>query len=116
MEVSLDETMRLVIGSWKWVESAGGIALIKITPETENKSKLIVFQSDQSYLEYINQSLVFKNKFTIRMKKTIFSEELLPVLEIPSRMDQVIYFEDKNTLYLKDNVHDGFDHKFIREK
>ena len=102
-----------LVGNWKWIETSGGIAGIKITPSS-SKTERLTF-SDSTISIYQNDSLAGVFKYSIEIEQTIFSEEPISVLKIPSfSSPSKVIFLTEDTLRLSDNFVDGMTQTYVR--
>ncbi len=109
------ECFHPIIGRWFWVESFGGIAGIRITPESAGYTQIHVFQPDFTFLGYKNDTLIITAKYTIT-EKPVWGGDTAEVLQIEGQIEQIIGFKGNDTLGLGDYVVDGFNHVFVRVK
>jgi len=100
-------------GTWIWVESIGGIGGWTLTPETEKKTKKLII-SNFNYLEYENDSLIFKSKYSFIIRpESFFDTHYYIVFELAGELAVAIH---GNKLELYENLwFDGFFHKYIRK-
>ena len=104
-----------IVGTWRWVESVGGIAGIRITPESEGYTKTYVFNPDSTFLGFRNDSLIMVAKYCIT-RKLVWNKYMAEVLQVEDQIEQIIEFRGNDTLGLGDHVVDGFGHLFVRIK
>ncbi|MBK9718210.1 MAG: hypothetical protein IPO85_11990 [Saprospiraceae bacterium] len=99
-------------GTWNWVESIGGIGRT-LTPETEMKTKKLIIDNF-NYLEYENDSLIFKSKYSFVIRpESFFDTHYYIVFEHAGELAVAIH---GNKLELYENLwFDGFFHKYIRK-
>jgi hypothetical protein len=102
-----------IVGEWSWVESYGGFAGLRLTPQSEGYTKRQVFGRDSSFLEYRNESLVFRGKYSIS-RKLVWDSDTAYVVEIPGFHDQIIGFAGRDTLELTEHCLDCYEHRFCR--
>jgi hypothetical protein len=102
-----------IVGQWSWVESYGGFAGERLTPQSEGYTKKQVFGRDSTFLEYRNDSLIFSAKYSIS-RKPVWNSDTALVLEISGFHDQIIGFAGKDTLELTEHCLDCFEHRFCR--
>jgi hypothetical protein len=83
-----------IVGNWKWVQSKGGIAGLTIKPS----------EADQREL------------YELKNAKSITSMELLPMIVFPNEDTMNMSYTIKNdSLFLIDEVYDGFGHTYFRK-
>jgi len=109
------ESFHLIIGKWSWVESVGGFGGVRLTPESVGYTKKWVFNSDFTFLDYRNDSLFNKSKYSIT-KKLVWDKYMAEVLQVEGQIEKIIGFQGNDTLGLGDHVVDGFRHLFVRLK
>lgn len=103
-----------IIGRWRWVQSIGGIAGMRVTPESSGRSEMLIFD-DNNLKQYVNDKLTVENNYQLSMGVTIFSNETIPVIYLDDILSFAYYFEGNDRLVLYENVLDGFARHFVRE-
>ncbi len=103
-----------LIGSWKWVESTGGIAGVTIRPKN-GETRIISFDAKGNFEIVENDQRVVSSHFQIHEGKSILSEEKVPLIsfEDESQLEKSFVIVG-DTLYLSDEVYDGFTSKYVR--
>ena len=115
VDTDTDDDRRMV-GTWNWYESSGGIAGIIQTPETTGETRQVVFKRNGRVTFYKNGVVTLISTYTLDTEKTIFSEDPLPVLIVDGTGFIYAYsFPYEDELELKENVYDGFVHKYTKE-
>ncbi|MFC1558905.1 hypothetical protein ACFL40_06105 [candidate division KSB1 bacterium] len=104
-----------IIGRWRWVQSIGGIAGIKITPESSGRSEMFDFDDNNNLKQFINDSLAVENNYQLGLDVTIFSNDTIQVIYLDDILSFGYCFEDNDSLILYDNFIDGFARYFERE-
>lgn len=104
-----------IYGAWRWLYSTGGFLENTVTPENTHASKKILFTKDHVILYYAGDSVIVKQNYNIQDEKTIFSVSRRPVLRLSGLSKvQEISLAGKDTLKLKDNTYDGYEHVYVR--
>ncbi|KAB2880511.1 hypothetical protein F9K33_04865 [bacterium] len=112
-EPVLDE--KEMYGAWSWVQSSGGLLGNTLTPENIKLSKKIVLTKDHVIMYYANDSLTLKQNYQIQNEKSIYSQSPAPVLRISGMTKtQTISLRGQDTLFLRENVYDGYAHVYVR--
>ena len=118
-EGSLDKSTDIsdtdkIIGRWQWVQSIGGIAGIRVTPESSGRSEMLVFDGT-NLKQYVNNELAVENNYRLGMGVTIFSTDSIPVIFLDDIISFGYYFEGNDRLVLYENFYDGFARHFVKE-
>jgi len=100
-------------GTWKWVESIGGIGGWTLTPKTENKTKKLIINNFK-YKEYENDSLIFQARYNFEIRpETYYDTHYYITLENAGEFAVAI---NRNELVLYENLwSEGFLNKYIRK-
>ena len=109
------ETCHLIVGKWSWVESVGGFAGVRLTPESEGYTKTHVYTPDSTFFGFRNDSLMIMAKYSIT-RKLVWDKYMADVLQVDEQIEKIIKFRGNDTLSLGDHVVDGFGHLFVRIK
>lgn len=104
-----------LVGTWSWIESVGGIAGVRLTPESEGYTKTHVYSPDSIFLGFRNDSLMIVAKYSIT-RKLVWDKYMADVLQVDEQIEKIIKFRGNDTLSLGDHVVDGFGHLFVRIK
>jgi hypothetical protein len=105
-----------ILGAWEWIESFGGFAGEHRTPESVGYTKTYVFRPDSTFLEFRNDSLIFRAKYSIS-EKVVWDQDTAEVLEIEGFLiEQIIEFAGYDMLRLTEHCNDCFLEVFIRIK
>jgi hypothetical protein len=105
-----------LIGKWQWLETTGGIDGVVITPETSGKTESLVFSNDSLRI-YQNDTLAGSFHYSTELESTIFSEEPMTVLRIPSfSSEPEVIIIKVDTLRLADNFVDGMIKTYLKLK
>jgi hypothetical protein len=110
-----------ILGKWQWIKSVGGLTGNQtILPEEGINTFLEIF-SDSSYRVSQTGSDPFSNIYSIRIEKSIFTNQNVPVLTFydqtmkPYVQPQIIRWENQ-MLVLQENCTDCFSHFYIAVK
>lgn len=99
--------------SWTWVQSSSGSNGARYTPASSGKQQQVEFDQDGNVRYYENGRLVKTDTYTIERGSSIRSPE--PTLFIRLSNGQKASFEvHNNSLFLWDEVHDGYQHEYQR--
>ncbi|MBK9934595.1 MAG: hypothetical protein IPP61_01525 [Cytophagaceae bacterium] len=105
-----------LVGTWKWVITQGGIAGLTIKPDESNQKKL-VFDKDGNMTFVVNGKNTQTIKYEAKTGKSITSTEQVPLIVFPGEESMNwSYSIDGDSLYLFEEVYDGFGHTYVREK
>lgn len=101
-----------IAGKWLWIETTGGLAMNKTNPSITGYIKEIDFNKNRTYRIYKNNELVEKGSYKIIRRKCITGnyEYLIQF----SNGSEEIADITKDTLYLAQNVYDGYCETYIR--
>lgn len=106
-----DNTTNLLVGTWNWVESSGGIDGRTETPiSTGNSIKLEI--SKNSVKKYLNGNLVSELSYSIQFEKYNGVQQEIIVYE--NQPDQIISLNG-NYLTLFDKCPDCFQYEYIKD-
>ncbi|WP_255037110.1 hypothetical protein [Lacihabitans soyangensis] len=110
-----NEVKPSVVGSWKWVESQGGIAGLTIKA-SESDQREMIFDSKGNFTMIQNGKTITQAKYELKNAKSITSTELKPMITFPNEDAMNLSYEIKgNNLYLFEEVYDGFSHTYVRK-
>jgi len=101
-----------LLGKWKFIESSGGFTGIGAGWSVDNNI-IIEFRKNGVFLHYEKGRIRQKDRYRINERRSRLTEELIHVIDFDVNMDQI--FEVKrDTLFLQDDVQDGFNFVFIK--
>lgn len=119
-----NEEMKQIIGTWNWVESAGGIGFMIITPASSGRTEEIEFtdrqifrytvngKKEETWLfnvePYENSTPLMENR--LRLRKRVSRTEVSSTFQLNG-----ISFRSSDTLILSDGAADGFTAVFVRK-
>ena len=107
----------VLYGEWQWLYSEGGFMGNRITPDDTKSAKKIVLTKDHVLIYYTDDSLVTRRNYQVQLEKTAFSKTLQPVLHLSgTNKTQTVALSGNDTLKLKDNSYDGYEHGYVRVK
>ena len=110
-----NEVKPSVVGSWKWVESQGGIAGLTIKA-SESDQREMIFDSKGNFTMIQNEKTITQAKYVLKNAKSITSTELKPMITFPNEDAMNLSYEiTGNNLYLFEEVYDGFSHTYVRK-
>jgi hypothetical protein len=103
-------------GRWEWTESRGGIAGIRRTRSESGSTWTLEFDRGGVLRESRNGS-TSTTTYAIEPRADISDPRRTePALVVPGELDRIIERPDGRTLVLRDNVVDGFTHRFERAR
>ncbi len=110
--------------TWNWVQSTGGFAGQVTSPATTGYSQTIEFGRDGIYKRYKNGKLLDKFKFTLSEGTSIFSTGSAFLIKYEQTgifssndspmISQSIKFSGQDTLFLNDEVYDGYSNIYTK--
>jgi len=104
-------------GKWNWVYSCGGLAGTTYTPKTEKKTVMIEYDTNFTYRYYENDTLKHESQYHIIKDRSIFSRDSsLIIVNNLSSMRQSYAILSNDTLILRDECYDCFEHLYTRIK
>ncbi len=104
-----------IVGSWKWVESQGGIAGLTIKA-SESDQREMIFDSKGNFTLIQNGKTTVSAKYELKNAKSITSTELKPMITFPNEDAMNLSYEiTGDNLYLFEEVYDGFGHTYVRK-
>ena len=111
-----------ILGRWQWLSASGGFSGGGTHPYPEAKGQLIEteFRPDGQYLEYVSGRVRRETSFQIQEVKSIYDGQQREAVRYGSQgygggvITQIIQLKG-DTLYLKDNVYDGYTWVYIRK-
>ena len=110
-----NEVKPSLVGSWKWVESQGGIAGLTIKA-SESDQREMIFDSKGNFTMIQNGKTITQAKYELKNAKSITSTELKPMIIFPNEDAMNLSYEiTGNNLYLFEEVYDGFGHTYVRK-
>ncbi len=105
-----------LLGSWNWVRSSGGFAGVEIKA-SEKDTKQMVFKQDNIFEFYENGKLILNTTYVIEDRKSIYSQEKVPQIVFPKDdFMRMSYTVNADSLFVSDEVYDGFSHAYARSK
>ncbi|MCS7082560.1 MAG: hypothetical protein N2561_09415 [Bacteroidetes bacterium] len=108
---------RRLEGRWQWVESTGGLAGLRRTPQSEGYNQELVFYSHKLEV-WRSGKLVTVLRYRIERKRTLLQPEPGDVLVYEDLFlpEQLIRWGRGDTLYLADVCADCFVHTYVRRR
>jgi hypothetical protein len=105
-----------IVGKWRWIESTGGIAGITMKASISDQ-KSMVFNEKMNFEFYLNGKLTKSTPFIISNEKSIYTGNKVDIIKFPKDDWIAMSFQfSKDSLFLSEEVYDGFSHKFVRIK
>lgn len=116
MEVP-DPELKKIFGKWDWISSTGGIAGKPIGVSSYGDIIQLEFGRDGTYKKFKNDSLIDQKKFSFSQATSIQNHEPVWVVSPgESSLKMAVSFSGSDTLMLNEQVHDGFEHVYVRIK
>jgi hypothetical protein len=108
-------TSKEIFGTWRWVQSSGGIAGFTYTPANAGYSQSLQFNRDSTYVVLRNDTVLDNGRFTIKKERTMYGEQPLPVLYLQdSQLSETILQLTPDSLALAQNCYDCFASQYVR--
>lgn len=101
-------------GTWQWVSTSGGFGGLKMNPESSGYSRQIIVDGNHISI-YQGDSLTISAAFLLYQGKTIFSEQEADLIQVGDLPEEVIRLSG-DSLFLQENVYDGFSHIYVRKR
>ena len=105
-----------ILGEWNWLSSSGGIGGVIYTPETMGYYQTYTFTADDTFSLLKADTLVWRTFYKLGIGSTIFGDSV-SVVFINSNSDYshwMYFFVGNDTLWLWENVYEGFSHELKR--
>jgi|WetSurMetagenome_2_1015567.scaffolds.fasta_scaffold07792_2 hypothetical protein len=104
-------------GKWNWVYSSGGFAGQTYTPKTEKKTIRIEYDTNSIYRYYVNDTLKSETRYQLVKGRSIYSQDsTLIIVTNLSSIRQSFAVLHNDTLILRDECYDCFEHLYTRIK
>jgi len=104
-------------GKWNWVSSSGGFAGQTYTPKTEKKTIRIEYDTNFVYRYYVNDTLKSETRYQLVKGRSIYSQDsTLIIVNKLSSIRQSYAIQHNDTLILRDECYDCFEHLYTRIK
>ncbi len=103
-----------ILGKWRWMESNGGIAGMTIKAD-ENNQRFISFEKNGTFTLSDKQTVLIQTTYEVKKGKSIMASDLIPMIYFDgeSLMPQSFTLK-KDTLFLSDEIYDGYGHTYVR--
>jgi hypothetical protein len=113
---SLTAEHRDLVGYWDWVESCGGFAGQCRTPESEGYIKTLMFESNRTYILYIDKVPVeLGTYYMTRQEGSIIGPETVDVIVLSEGDKRLIISAlTPDALELVEDCYDCFGHSYVR--
>jgi len=102
-----------IIGNWQWLETTGGFAGIKKTPESTNQIKNLQITKD-SIFYYDNGELTSSQPYKLQLAKSMLSKKT--EWQLNETISKVFIHRQDSTLILREDCFDCFSHKYVKMK
>lgn len=107
-----------LFGKWQLKIVSGGYAGIHDTLDISKNSNVIAFLSNNVFYYSHNDSVQYSGTFSVSKGKTIFSQDSLETIKYTSDIhldDDVILYQNFDTLFLSNNYVDSFFKLYTRK-
>ncbi|MBI3578888.1 MAG: hypothetical protein HY089_05685 [Ignavibacteriales bacterium] len=105
-----------LFGNWNWVESVGGFAPRKITPETQGYTVQYRFMLYGEFEEFRDDKPFVKSHYSVKRQQMGSSAVDMLVLDHNPSVANVLRFLGNDTLKLTEYCFDCYQHTFVRVK
>ncbi|MDP4290725.1 MAG: hypothetical protein Q8908_06560 [Bacteroidota bacterium] len=104
-----------LVGRWEWVSTTGGLAGVHQTPQTLGYTYWVEFTKDSLYRVYDkNRILVSSNPYSLFKEISIFDNKEHEMIKADNLIRSSFVVRN-DTLFLRQEVMDGFDEVFVGE-
>lgn len=103
-----------ITGEWKWIKKTGGIAGVNETPK-EGETRILKLNTDNTYSRLENGKVISSGKYSLGRGKSMLFNEEYSTLSF-DEMVPLMYEVKGISLYLFDDVYDGFNYEYVRVK
>lgn len=100
-------------GTWKWVRKTGGIAGVNETPK-DREVTLLTLNADKTYSTTRNDSLLVSGTYALSTGESLLLNKEVNFIVFGEGLP-MMYEVKNNTLYLAEDVYDGFNYEYVRE-
>lgn len=108
-----DSVNNELVGTWKWVESTGGIAGVTLKPDS-GVVRILSFKENGDFSVSENGQNLVQTTYTITSDTSIYNHEKVPMIKFKDEGQLTRSFSIKaDTLFLSDEVYDGFTSKYL---
>jgi hypothetical protein len=101
-------------GSWQYVTSSGGFTGKMVVWEP-NSNIVIEFTKNSKYKRSENGKITLEGDFALKQSKSMISGEEENLIDYGSNNPVQSYKISNDTLYLRDEIADGFSYVFVRK-
>ncbi|MBA8986468.1 hypothetical protein [Sphingobacterium cellulitidis] len=102
-----------IIGNWQWLETSGGFAGIKKTPESSNEIKHLQITKD-SIFYYENGELTSAQPYKLKLTKSMLNNKDGWLLN--ENPHKVFVQRQDSTLLMQEDCFDCFSHRYVKMK
>jgi hypothetical protein len=103
-----------LVGSWQYMTSSGGFTG-KMAVWEPNSNVMIEFTKNSKYKRSENNKITIEDNFTLKRAKSMVSGEEENLIGYTSNSPDQSYRISNDTLYLRDEIADGFSYIFVRK-
>jgi hypothetical protein len=112
-QLSSKEPVKAIVGKWRFVSSSGGFSGKGVDWKASDKI-LAEYKKNGNYKLTSSGKLKKQDHFSISKGRGIRSGEQTELLHFKNSIEQEFHIKG-DTLFLDENVHDGFSYIFIRK-
>ena len=94
------EKISPIVGSWRWVQSCGGVAATCIYADSVDYSKFLSFEQNGDFREHSSDSLIFAGKYRIVRKEVLGADtsDVIVIDDYPFELEIVYIRNDSMSL------------------
>lgn len=94
------ETVNPIVGSWRWVQSCGGIAGTCIYSDSVDYSNFLSFENNGNFSEHSSDSLIFAGKYRIVRKEVLGADtsDVIVIDDYPFELEIIYIRNDSMSL------------------
>ena len=111
------DQLTTLTGKWDWISSSGGFYPTTYTPQSTGDRQLIEFSNDSIFRLFRNDTLIIESKYHLKRSRSMYSQDsALLIMYDNSSICQSFSIKCQVILILNDELYDGFEHTYKREK
>lgn len=103
-----------IIGVWNWIESVGGFAGTRMTPEMIGRTEKLVFGLKGAYERYANGKLEARGRYWVERKRLASGVEVDMLKTDGRSFDAIVTFSSRDTLILNEYCMDCWKKTYVR--
>ncbi len=106
----------LLYGRWIWIESYGGLTESRSTARETGFEKSVLFTKDHNVFYFLKDSVTFRSTYICQTAVSLFSDKPEVVMGVRGFAKKQVVRLTPDTLWLRENVYDGFTHVYVKMK